>query len=97
MLDRSARTRPAATGSIVPRHLGVALLHADDVDDALTLFIISSTGLGQLREAIGIVAEDLHLDRLGIAFEVAEHVLQQLNELDVDERRRLVRPFRGRR
>ena len=46
--------------------------------------------LGELRQAFGIVAEDLHLDRLGAALEVAEHVLQQLHELDVDERRRLV-------
>jgi hypothetical protein len=51
------------------------------------LFIIASTGSAQRGEAIGIVAEDLDLDRLGVAFEIAQHVLQQLDELDLDERR----------
>ena len=36
-----------------------------------------------------IVAEDLDFDRVGIAFEIAEHVLQQLDELDLGVRHRL--------
>ena len=33
-----------------------------------------------------IVAEELELDGLGIAFEIAEHVLQHLDELDAHAR-----------
>ena len=46
--------------------------------------------LGELGQRVGIVAEDLHLDRRRRALEIAEHVLQQLDELDLDERRRLL-------
>ena len=54
---------------------------------------IASTGSASSASRSGIVAEDLDLDRLGVALEIAEHVLQQLHELDVDERRRLVEAF----
>ena len=47
-------------------------------------------GVGERRRAFRIVAEDFDFDRLGVAFEVAEHVLQQLDEFDVDERRDIV-------
>ena len=80
-----------------PRDLGVALLHADDVDDAVDLVHHLLDRFRELRETIGIVAEDLHLDRFGIAFEIAEHVLQQLHELDLDERRGLRARVRARR
>ena len=72
-----------------PCRLGIALLHADDVDHAVDLAQHDLDRFGELGQLLGIVAEDLHFDRLGVAFEVAQHVLQQLHELDVDERRRL--------
>ena len=39
---------------------------------------------GDLLERAHVVAEDLHFDGLGRAFEVAQHVLENLRELDVD-------------
>ena len=72
---------------------GLPCCTPDDVDDALDLVHHLLDRSREFREAIGIVAEDLHLDRLRIAFEVAEHVLQQLDELDLDERGGLVDAF----
>ena len=65
-------------------------MHADDVDHALHLVQHLLDRVRQFRETQRIVAEDLHFNGLGVAFEVAEHVLQELHELDVDERHRLV-------
>ena len=45
-----------------------------------------SSWVAEHRESIRVVAEDLHLDGFGIAFEIAEHVLQKLYELDINER-----------
>ena len=58
---------------------------------------ISSTGSASVSSTLGVVAEDLHLDRRRAALEVAEHVLQQLDELDLGQRRRLLqlRPHVG--
>jgi hypothetical protein len=52
--------------------------------------VFSIAWLGELGELRRIVAEDLHFDRLGVALEIAEHILQELDELDVDERDGLV-------
>ena len=67
-----------------PFHLGVSRFRTDDVHDA---GYGRDNGLdlcGQAFEHSGVVAEDLHLDGGGRAFEVAQHVLQQLHEFDVE-------------
>ena len=55
-----------------------------------TLPSISSILLAELGQHLRVVAEDLHFDRRRVAFEVAEHVLEQLHELDVEPGRRVV-------
>ena len=65
-------------------------MRADNVDDAVDSTDGVLNGSGQCGEPLGIVAEDLYLDRLGAAFEIAEHVLQQLDEFDLDQRDRFV-------
>ena len=87
------RAEPVARGGQRvdrPRHLGVAALRSDDIDNAIDSVQCFLNGPGQFGEALGIVAEDLHFNRLGAAFEIAEHVLQQLHELDFDKWSRLV-------
>ena len=89
--------RAAATGSTV---------HVDSTPPpcrpttSTTPAILPSFGLDLLRQFVQpclVVAEDLHFDRRRVALEIAEHVLEQLHELDLGVghgRRQLVREGR---
>ena len=83
LLDREPE--PAGGDGIdVPGDFGAAALQADDVHDALDLASsFGSISSDRSLERVLIVAEDLDFDRRRRAFEVAEHVLQQLHELDL--------------
>ena len=80
----------------LPGELRVAALHADDVDERprhLAEHLLDL--LAELRQNRRVVAEDLDFDRRGIPFEISEHVLQQLDELDVHARAPLRPACRG--
>ena len=54
------------------------------------IFLMASPTCGaQCAQHVGILAEQLDDDRLGRAGEIADHVLQELRELDVQHRLRL--------
>ena len=76
------RRRPR--GSIVQRHLGIAALRHRRRRRRRRPCSGASPrpASASALELRGVVAEDLHLDRRRAALEVAEHVLQQLHELD---------------
>ena len=51
------------------------------------IFLIASPTLGaHCFSSVGILREQLDLHRLGRAGEIADHVLQKLNEFDVELR-----------
>ncbi len=66
-----------------PRDFRVSALHPDNVHHAVDLAEHLLDRFGGLFEHLRIVAEDLDFDRRRAAFEIPEHVLQQLHELDL--------------
>ena len=73
----------------MPRHFGVAATGTDHVDDARDLLQLRLNLIRDGGEPVGIIAKDLDLDGIGTAFEVAQHVLQQLDEFNLSVGRRL--------
>ena len=54
----------------------------EDINDAMNfLYRLSDSGSG-VRQDLGILAKELDDDGLGLAGQVANHVLQNLDELD---------------
>ena len=80
-------SRPAPTGSI--SHVVSGLPRWTPTMSTTPSILLSSSSFGSERSASAsaIVAEHLDLDRRRRAFEIAKHVLQQLNELDLEPRR----------
>ena len=89
LLDREPEAA-GRHGIDLPGDLGIALLHADDVDDAVeSCSSSSSTGSASSASRSGSSPKILTSIGVGTALEVAEHVLQELDELDLRERARL--------
>ena len=87
---RSGRRGPRPTGSTFHVTSGLPRCMPTTSTTPSILPSISSTGSAICSSTLRIVAEDLDFDRRRAAFEIAEHVLQQLHELDLGERRRLL-------
>ena len=95
----SRPARPADVGVHVEDDLGIALLDADEIDEAGDFLEFRRDFFRKLLEGGHVVAENLDFDGFGRAFEIAEHVLEDLRELDVDAgdilrdlRERMLRP-----
>ena len=54
------------------------------VHDAVNLFNPGPEFVGDAGQFISAVAEDLDFDRLRRTFQIAEHILQDLHELNID-------------
>ena len=80
--------RAAATGSMFHVISGLPRSTPTTSTTPVSSRASVSTCSREVRQHVGIVAENLDLDRRRAALEVAEHVLQQLDEFDFELRRR---------
>ena len=74
----------------LPGHFRIAFLHPDHVDDAVDLAEHGFHRFGEARQLVWIVTENLDIDGRRGAFQVAELILKELNELHIGERRGFV-------
>ena len=74
LLDREAHTR-GGHWIDPPVDLGRPFLQPDDIDHAPDLLELAFNLFGQIVQLILVVAENLDLDRIGSALQIAEHVL----------------------
>ena len=80
--------RPAATGSIATRRSGEQATCPSNKSTRPGMSPIACRDAQRLAAQLRlVVAEQLDLDRLGVALEIAEHVLQELDQLDAHARK----------